>query len=267
MKPAARAGRPGRATAAPTTAPAAGTDRLRMKDLCAATGLSRQAIHFYIQQGLVDEGTKTGRNMAWYSPAHVERLRLIRRLQEERFLPLHAIRAMLADDTTALPASQQSLLAEIAARLPADVIGDHARAVRLDDALARHGVDAADAERLIELGLVPVRGVGGDRELAADSERVLALWSQWRGLGFTAERGFEPADLAIFVELADRLVAHETRVLLERFGDLPAATAAPLLARALPLVHATLIHFHQTAVRTFFATADVPTPRRPDAAR
>ena len=29
---------------------------LRMKDLCAETGLPRQAIHFYIQQGLLEPG-------------------------------------------------------------------------------------------------------------------------------------------------------------------------------------------------------------------
>ena len=34
----------------------------RMKDLCEATGLPRQAIHFYIQQGLLPAGRKTGRN-------------------------------------------------------------------------------------------------------------------------------------------------------------------------------------------------------------
>jgi hypothetical protein len=28
------------------------------------------------------------RNMAWYPPEYVERIRLIKRLQEERFLPL-----------------------------------------------------------------------------------------------------------------------------------------------------------------------------------
>ena len=39
----------------------------RMKDLCEASGLPRQAIHFYIQQGLLPPGQKTGRNMAWYT--------------------------------------------------------------------------------------------------------------------------------------------------------------------------------------------------------
>jgi DNA-binding transcriptional MerR regulator len=259
--------RPRPITQPPVDQPVGGTDRLRMKDLCAATGLSRQAIHFYIQQGLLDEGEKTGRNMAWYGPAHVERLRLIRRLQEERFLPLSAIRAMLAADTAALPASQQSLLAEIAARLPTELRGDHARTVRLADALARHDVTAADAERMIALELLPVRGEGEDRELPADSERLLALWAQWRALGFSAERGFTPDDLTIFVEVARQLVAVETRLLLERFGDLAPAAAAPMLERALPLVHATFIHFHQASVRTFFAAAEVPTPGRSDVAR
>ena len=67
----------------------------RMRDLCALTGLSRQAIHFYIQQGLLPPGHKTGRNTAFYGPEHVERVNVIRRLQHELFLPLKAIRALL----------------------------------------------------------------------------------------------------------------------------------------------------------------------------
>ena len=68
--------------------------RYKMKDLTEATGLERQAIHFYIQQGLLPPGLKTGRNMAWYGEAHLERLRLIQKLQQERFLPLKAIKAI-----------------------------------------------------------------------------------------------------------------------------------------------------------------------------
>lgn len=238
--------------------------KLRMKDLCAATGLSRQAIHFYIQRGLLAEGEKTGRNMAWYGPAHVERLRLIRRLQEERFLPLRAIRALLADDTAALPPSQQRLLAEIAARLPAELRSGADRTVRLADALTRHDVTRADGERLIALGYLPVRGTGKKRELPADAERLLALWAQWRALGFTEARGFTVDDLAIFADATERLVAIETELLLTRFADLPGADAAPLLERALPVVHATLLHFHLAAVRAVFAATDL---RRTDAAR
>ena len=36
--------------------------------------------------------------MAWYPPEFVERIRLIKRLQEERFMPLKVIREVLDED-------------------------------------------------------------------------------------------------------------------------------------------------------------------------
>ena len=59
-----------------------------MKDLCDRTGLPRQVIHFYILQGLLPEGEKTGRNMAYYSEAHLDVSGLFASWQHERFLPL-----------------------------------------------------------------------------------------------------------------------------------------------------------------------------------
>src|SRR5689334_23273531 len=92
-----------------------------MRDLCDKTGLPRQAIHFYIQQGLVPEGLKTGRNTALYGDPHVERIRLVRTLQEERFLPLRAIRAVLDEGDSALTPAQRRLVADVRAQLPASL--------------------------------------------------------------------------------------------------------------------------------------------------
>ena len=41
---------------------------------------------------------RTSRNMAYYPPEFVERIRLIKRLQEERFMPLRVIKDVLDDD-------------------------------------------------------------------------------------------------------------------------------------------------------------------------
>jgi DNA-binding transcriptional MerR regulator len=84
-----------------------------MRDLCQATGLERQTIHFYIQEGLLPEGKKTGRNMAYYGEDHLERLRLIKKLQEERFLPLRAIRAVLGGKSGGFSKEQRKLLADV----------------------------------------------------------------------------------------------------------------------------------------------------------
>ena len=87
------------------------------KRLSELTGLPRQVIHFYIQQGLLPEGTKTGRNMAYYSEHHLQTLKTIRALQEERFLPLKAIRAVLTDGEAAFTPPQRQLLSEVKQRL------------------------------------------------------------------------------------------------------------------------------------------------------
>ena len=80
---------------------------LRMKDLCKATGISRQVVHFYISQGLLPPGKKTGQNMAYYSEEHVRRIELIRQLQEERFLPLKAIKALFDEQEASFSPSQR----------------------------------------------------------------------------------------------------------------------------------------------------------------
>jgi DNA-binding transcriptional MerR regulator len=238
-----------------------------MKDLCAETGLSRQAIHFYIQEGLLPEGAKTGRNMAWYGPRHVERLRLIRRLQEERLLPLKAIRALLEGDTGGLPEAQRNLMSEVANQLPAAVVATPPP-LRMSDALARHRVDPDELERMIELGFITVRGGAGAargrasesgeadvRELGGEATRLGELWDRGRTLGFTRERGFGVDDLVPFFGAAQDLVAHETQLLLERLAHLPPAEVAPMIERALPVAHATFIHFHAAAVRRVFTAA------------
>jgi DNA-binding transcriptional MerR regulator len=232
----------------------------RMKDLCELTGLSRQAIHFYIQEGLLPEGRKTGRNMAWYGPAHVERLALIRRLQEERFLPLRAIRALLDDETADLAASQRRLLLEVKSRLPPRLSGEAAPAsIELDDAIARHGVTPAQAQQLIDADLLSVREVDGRRTMAASAQWILDAWAQLRDLGFSEANGFSPADLALFEEAASALVRRETPLLVARLSHLPPDQLATLIEKALPLVHSVFIQFHTAAVRTFFAAIDIPT--------
>ena len=65
---------------------------LRMRDLTEDAGLTRQAIHFYIDEGLLPPPASKRRNSAVYSTVHLERLRWIRRLQNEHFLSLSAIK-------------------------------------------------------------------------------------------------------------------------------------------------------------------------------
>ena len=74
---------------------------LKMSELAERSGVSAGTIKHYLREGLLgdgDEVVRTSRNMAWYPPAFVERVRLIKRLQEERFMPLKVIRTIIAEE-------------------------------------------------------------------------------------------------------------------------------------------------------------------------
>src|SRR5438270_5172049 len=77
---------------------------LKISELAERSGVSAGTVKHYLREGLLDSGgevVRTSRNMAYYPTAFVERVRLIKRLQEERFMPLRVIRELLQRDPQA----------------------------------------------------------------------------------------------------------------------------------------------------------------------
>jgi len=68
---------------------------MRVRELAERAGVSRYTIHYYYREGLLPPPLKTGRTMALYTDVHLECLRFIRRLREERGLPVAAVRREL----------------------------------------------------------------------------------------------------------------------------------------------------------------------------
>ena len=230
--------------------------RYRMKDLCELTGLPRQAIHFYIQQGLLPEGDKTGRNMAYYGEAHVERIKLIRQLQHERFLPLKAIRAVLDERDDAFSPVQRRLLKDLKQRLPATLAHrDEVReTIDAREMTARAGLIKKDLEEMAAIGLLAIsRGARGKLLVAKDDAWMIELWGEVRALGFTRELGFPASVLAIYEEAIAAMFAREIELFTKRLSHLPADKLAAMLDRAMPLIGAFLARYHETKVKNFFA--------------
>src|SRR5271155_2092273 len=74
---------------------------LKISELAERSGVSAGTIRHYLREGLLGGGEdvlRTSRNMAYYPPDYVERIALIRRLQEERFMPLRVIKGALQED-------------------------------------------------------------------------------------------------------------------------------------------------------------------------
>lgn len=228
----------------------------KMKDLCERTSLPRQVIHFYIQQGLVPEGHKTGRNMAYYGEEHVERVLLVRRLQHERFLPLKAIRALLENRDEAFSPAQRQQLRDVQAHLPPSLRPRDERPATIDatELLEKLGLTRDDLEGMVEIGLLAADPDHVHPRISRDDAWLLELWADVRGAGFTTELGFSARDLAMYEETVSQMFQRETQLLTARLGGLPPARAAELLERALPLIHMFIARYHVERAKRFFTT-------------
>ncbi|HBQ17817.1 MAG TPA: hypothetical protein DEF51_44050 [Myxococcales bacterium] len=230
----------------------------KMKDLCELTGLGRQAIHFYIQRGLLPPGRKTGRNMAWYGEEHLERLKLIKRLQHERFLPLKAIKAILDGQQGVFSASQRGFLLGVKQHLGPSIAEGADRpgeTVRVDATLERIGLDRADFDRMLALELIGVReDDDGNAVLAADDLWILESWAEVQRLGFDEALGFTVDDLVLYEEMVTQLFQAEAQMLLPRLKGVDPARAAEMIERGLPIVNAFLTGLHRAKIRNFLAS-------------
>lgn len=228
----------------------------KMKDLCELTGLGRQAIHFYIQRGLLPPGKKTGRNMAWYSEEHVERLHLIKRLQHERFLPLKAIKAILDDQQSSFSEQQRSLLIGVKAHLSQGVTEAEGEVERVEEVLARHEVSREDFDRMVAAELIGTRREDGHEVIAKDDAWLLELWAEVDRLGFVRELGFTVDDLLLYDDVVTQLFVRETQLIASRLPDMDPERAAQLIDRVLPLVHRLVEGLHRAKIRNFLASID-----------
>ena len=68
---------------------------MKIRELVERTRVSKETVHYYIREGLLPKPRKRGRNIADYEDSHVERIRLIKELQDHYFLPLAVIKNIL----------------------------------------------------------------------------------------------------------------------------------------------------------------------------
>ena len=197
---------------------------LKMRDLAAASGVSAGTIRHYLREGLLPEPVKTSRNMAWYSPDFVDRIKLIKQLQEERFMPLRVIRELVGDDLERARAQLEERVLER--------VGEGER-VPAREAGKRHDVPGEVLDRLAELGVL---SPGDEGYSPADLEIVRAI-SRFRAEGYDERIGFTVYDTLRYKHALEELVKEEVGVLMDRLaGEMPPERALELIdAGAEPL--------------------------------
>jgi DNA-binding transcriptional MerR regulator len=193
-----------------------GREMVKMSVFAQRSGVPVPTIKHYLREGLLPDPMRTSRNMAYYDPALIPRVRAIKRLQRTLFLPLQVIRQVLdrlgdgeVPADVAVEATVARVLGELAPR----------------ESLSRRqllasGVTEVELALFESLGIVTPEVVEGEAVYRGDDVSLLRVLGQARRAGLSVE--MLPTEiLRDYVESLQRLIRLELQ--LFRAGVVPAA--------------------------------------------
>jgi DNA-binding transcriptional MerR regulator len=188
--------------------------------------VSSGTIRHYLREGLLGEDSeirRTSRNMAYYPPHYVQRIELIKRLQEERFMPLRVIRDLLRQDPERVEA-----LIELEDRILERALASaESKRISAAQVRERYELPANVLKRLVELGVLTPTRAGYDQ----DDVRIIEAISRFRAGGYEEELGFTVYDTLRYREALEPLVRDEVRALLDRLaGEVEVERALQIIA-------------------------------------
>ena len=195
--------------AAPAASNGSADGLLRMRELAARSGVSAGTIKHYLREGLLPEPVRTSRNMAYYPPDFVDRIRMIKQLQEERFMPLKAIKRVMEEDperTRALVELEDRVIERAAA-------GEESR-VSAAELRRRYEIPKEVLDRLAELEVItPTK-----RGYSPTDVKIVEAIARFRAGGYDERIGFTVYDTLRYRRALEELVKEEVEVLMGRLA-------------------------------------------------
>jgi DNA-binding transcriptional MerR regulator len=199
-------------------------DLLKISELAERSDVPVATVRHYLREGLLPEPVKTSRNMAYYPPEFVDRIRLIKQLQEERFMPLRVIRDLLERED-AEPERLQAMI-DLEDRILERALAGERERVPAAEVRARYEIPEEVLARMAELGVL-----SPDRDGYSPSDvRIIEAIGRFRAGGYDESIGFTVYDTLRYKRALEPLVAEEVGVLTERLtGDVSADRALEII--------------------------------------
>jgi DNA-binding transcriptional MerR regulator len=199
---------------------------LKMAELAERSGVSAGTIKHYLREGLLgggDEIVRTSRNMAYYPPEFVERIQLIKRLQEDRFMPLRVIKGMMDSE----PERARALIELEDRILERAVAQREGERISAAEVRRRYDIPRNVLDRLAELEVLTPTPQGYD----TDDVKIIEAISRFRAGGYDERLGFTVFDTLRYRDALGTLVQEEVRTLLDRLaGEVEVERAVQIIA-------------------------------------
>jgi DNA-binding transcriptional MerR regulator len=182
---------------------------LRMRELAEASGVPGPTIKHYLREGLLPEPVKTSRNMAYYPPEFVERIRLIKQLQEERFMPLKAIKGLLDENP-----ERAKAMVDLEDRIIERAIAGEQTRTSAAEVRKRYGIPKEVLDRLEEIEVL----TPNTRGYSPSDVQIIEAIGRFRAGGYEQEIGFTVYDTLRYKRAMEALVKEEVEVVMTRLA-------------------------------------------------
>lgn len=178
---------------------------MKISELVKRADVRKETIHYYIRAGLLPKPRKLGSNSAEYDESYVERIRLIKDLQNDFFFPLPTIKKIMWEHRGATKQAVLKLRSEyfrpMEQYLGSGVVGDEAF-------LEATGLSPKLLPRFQEWGFLNPKVVDGRNVYTQDDIIIAKVLINMGELGFSRQNGFTAEALKDIVDKF-HVIVHE----------------------------------------------------------
>jgi DNA-binding transcriptional MerR regulator len=177
---------------------------LKIRELVERTRVSKETVHYYIREGLLPKPRKRGRNIADYEDSHVERIRLIKELQDRYFLPLAVIKNILkrqrkSSEGQSLLGLRREYFRPVDQLLPNEIDGEEA--FRKATGLGRNWL-----AKMEEWGIINPEAGSGRKIYSQDDITLGKLVVEMDEIGIGVKDGFDAEALKHYRDMFREIV-------------------------------------------------------------
>jgi DNA-binding transcriptional MerR regulator len=177
---------------------------VKIGDLVQRTQVSKETVHYYIREGLLPKPRKLGRNVAEYDNHYVERIRLIKELQDQYYLPLAVIGNILKNqkkspEGRSILSLRREYFLPVDHLLPKEIAGDAGF-------LKATGLGKNWLDKMETWGIISPEVINGRKVFSQDDITIGKLIVKMDKIGLGVRNGFKPEALKHYRDLFREIV-------------------------------------------------------------
>jgi DNA-binding transcriptional MerR regulator len=189
---------------------------LKISELSSRVGVPKEAIRYYVKEGLLPKPKKTSKNMAYYDERFIDRIRAIKELQKKRFLPLRIIKNILGENSSESSLNEIKTLLELDGKIfkPIDHFLDFIP-LTAEEMEEKTGLSLAELAELEDMGIIEPSTKNAQKKYDEYEVRIAEAFAKIRSSGVDKSL-FLTQDFKIYKDFVEALAQEEVKLLARR---------------------------------------------------